>query len=181
MALRSVSAKRRAKVRLAHNSTFEAKPPKPRAVASRSDAKKPLPQKSSKTLSVALSGVGRGRTGGGLKGRSKLRKVNPERLVKRRALYRKKLAAYRKSETYKQVEARSGGRCERTWDFAPSDSKGWVHDPVWTRCPFFAVVHHHKTYARFGGKELPTDIAHLCATCNALAESQHPTRRRDWK
>jgi hypothetical protein len=43
------------------------------------------------------------------------------------------------------------------------------------------LTHHHKTYARFGGKELPKDIAVLCDRHNEEAESKHPTRNRNYR
>ena len=125
------------------------------------------------------SSLRRSRMGRGTK---PIRKVNPERQAKRRQSYAKKLAAYKRSKTYKIVEARSGGRCERTKDVA------WTHEcmsfgPICFcegRCPNPARIHNHKTYARFGGNELPEDVEHLCDECNALYESQHPTRQRNY-
>lgn len=117
--------------------------------------------------------------------KSKIKPVNPDRLAKRRAEYRKKLAAYKKSETYKFVEARCAGGCEHEFPAIVH------HDPVsgstLTVRHLCAVVrperltHHHKTYARFGGKELPEDIIVLCDRHNKEAESKHPTRNRRWR
>lgn len=146
----------------------------PRAVARRaSDA----PKKSQKSLrKTSVSRQNRKRKGLEASRRSSLRKVNPERQAKRRAAYRKKLAAYRQSETYKIVERRAGGRCECT---VPH----WSDSPMRVRCIHGRglgdrLTHHHKTYARFGGAELPEDIIVLCRRCNDYVESQHPTRRR---
>lgn len=106
----------------------------------------------------------------------KIAKVNPERLAKRRASYAKKLGAYRRSDTRKLVEVRSGGRCERTIDRVDI---GFGICEV--RCPNPAKVHNHKTYARFGGQELPNDIEHLCKSCNEKYEAQHTTRNRNYR
>lgn len=110
--------------------------------------------------------------------KSKLKAVNVKRTKKKRKSYAQKLAAYRRSETYKIVEARSGGRCEnvvQVGGFVPGTAIRTVNA---NRCCQPAKVHHHKTYARFGGRELPEDMLHLCDSCNGFIESQHPTRRR---
>ena len=96
--------------------------------------------------------------------RTPLKKVNVERQAKRRKSYAQKLAAYRRSETYQIVKARANGQCEAK------------HYPE-GRCLGPAEHHHHKTYARFGGHELPEDMLDVCLTCHGLAESQHPGRR----
>lgn len=46
------------------------------------------------------------------RGAKRIAKVNPERQAKRRKSYAQKLAAYRRSETYRVVEKRAGGCCE---------------------------------------------------------------------
>lgn len=121
------------------------------------------------------------------RGTKKIPKVNPAKQAKRRRGYRVKLAAYRRSVTYKLVEARAGGRCERVMTMLP-----WPHEQ---RCHmrrdgegvYFAfgakqrLTHHHKTYARFGGKELPSDIELLCDAHHAEEEAKHPTRHRNYR
>lgn len=106
-----------------------------------------------------------------------IRKKNDAKQARKAVNYRKGLAAYRKSETYKQVEARAANRCEHTetrWEAYGLDNGGLVEE----RC--FVVRggergnklhHHHKTYARFGGKELPEDMALLCDQHHAAAEA----------
>jgi hypothetical protein len=47
-----------------------------------------------------------------------------------------------------------------------------------TRCKNPATDHHHLTYARYGGDELPEDMLHACERCHNWLESQHPTRKR---
>lgn len=120
-----------------------------------------------------------------------LKKVNPERQAKRRKAYAQKLAAYRRSETYRLVEARAGNRCEHftytTTLTMLGDKQHPDFPPVYgiVRCCTHraegtTLTHHHKTYARFGGKELPEDIIVLCDRHNAEAESKYPTRNRGW-
>ena len=113
--------------------------------------------------------AGRSRKGNWNKPKVPLKKVNVERQAKRRKSYAQKLAAYRRSGTYKVVEARSGHQCENVI----------VLQGCRIRCPVhgFGLSHHHKTYARFGGDELPSDMIVLCSSCHALHEAQHPTRR----
>jgi hypothetical protein len=109
------------------------------------------------------------------RGTAPLRKVNPERQAKRRKSYAQKLAAYRRSGTYKLVEQRAADRCEG-WDVLRRIE---LRCAVMRTYPWSArLTHHHKTYARFGGKELPEDVIVLCDRHNAEAEAQHPTRRR---
>lgn len=112
-----------------------------------------------------------------------LSKSNPERQAKRRKAYAVKLAAYKRSETYRIVEARAGGRCERredATDLSGAPLKGWLQCTN-SRADGLRLTHNHKTYARFGGKELPEDVELLCDHHNTLYESQHPTRNRNYR
>ena len=110
------------------------------------------------------------------KARKALPKSNPERQAKRRKSYAVKLAAYKRSETYKAVEVRAGGMCEARFTLLGYPARCGA-----TRIAGERLTHHHKTYARFGGKELPEDIEVLCDIHNAHAESQHPTRSRNYR
>lgn len=116
------------------------------------------------------------------KPRKPLAKVNVERLAKRRKSYAQKLAAYKRSATYKIVEARAAGQCE-----AFNEWYSQMHDrDLRARCGCSRargdrLTHHHKTYARFGWGELPEDIIVLCDHHNAEAESKHPTRNRNYR
>lgn len=115
--------------------------------------------------------------------RQAIKKVNPDRLAKRQKSYKQKLAAYRRSETYQIVEARAAGQCEMTKPLGFSvghDSHGAGGTNV-LRCQSVEdgkkFGHHHDTYARFGGDELPEDMRKLCDPCHATEEAKHPTRR----
>lgn len=110
-----------------------------------------------------------------------IKKVNPDRQAKRRKSYAQKLAAYRRSATYKLVEARAYGECEATFPRMSLDGGAWIYKCAASRAKDYRLTHHHKTYARFGGKELPEDIIVLCDTHNEQAESQHPTRNRNYR
>lgn len=106
--------------------------------------------------------------------RGPMKKVNPERQAKRRASYAKKLAAYRRSETFIGVEIRAGNRCERVEDYGPFRAIRCFNG----RVSGHRLTHHHKTYARFGGQELMEDVELLCEEHHAEAEAAHPTRAR---
>lgn len=113
------------------------------------------------------------------KPRKAIAKENPERQAKRRKRYSAKLAAYRRSETFRVVEQRAAGQCEAEVQRGLLVG-GVVPDSLWPwrRCTITeGLQHHHKTYSRFGGDELPEDIAVLCEVHHALIEAQHPTRR----
>lgn len=127
---------------------------------------------------------------GGLARNSSLKKVNVARQAKRRERYRKGLAAYKKSECYKIVEARAQDACEGM----DTTVHEWsAKNPVLTpkkvapyRCGAaryygHRLTHHHLTYSRFGGRELPADIIVLCDRHNREAEAKHPTRQRNYK
>ena len=106
-------------------------------------------------------------------GTTPLPTVNPVRQAKRRQQQRSKHAAYRASETYRVVSARAGGQCE----MAVKPMVGQGNAPV--RCPETSgLAHHHVTYARYGGAELPEDIAVVCRYHHAQLEAAYPTRKR---
>lgn len=139
--------------------------------AAREAAGQPIPRTTISNRSTPLA-----RGGPPKRRKERIAAVNPEREKKRRQSYAKKLAAYKRSETYKLVEQRAGGRCE----FSPPM---WGFETGVIRCPNrrgedgVKLHHHHLTYARFGGAELPEDIQLLCTGHHEAAESQHPTRK----
>jgi hypothetical protein len=83
-------------------------------------------------------------------GTTKLAKVNPARQAKRHSRQQRAYRAYRDSLCYLLVCDRSRGRCEYV-------------DEAGVRCVATdRLEHHHKSYLRFGGRELPADIQVLC-------------------
>jgi hypothetical protein len=111
-----------------------------------------------------------------------MKKKNPTRQAKRRKTYAQKLAAYKRSETYKFVEARAAERCEHIRKVKMLCSwKGECpqYEFAYQRCVGSSFLqHHHKTYARFGGKELPSDVQLLCQYHHEQAEAAKPVHRR---
>lgn len=110
------------------------------------------------------------------RGTKPLPRVNVKRQAKRRDGYRQKLAAYRRSETYRVVVARAGGRCERM-STGVDVGGGVIRRTHGLRCEYRGkLIHNHKSYARFGGDEQPDDMEALCPTCNDAYEAE----RRPW-
>ena len=104
-----------------------------------------------------------------------IKKENPVRKAKRKASYAKKLQAYRRSETYQQVEARAEGRCERVVWYVVDGKKQSIRCGA-TREDGHKLTHNHLTYARFGGDELPQDVELICEVHNA----EYETAKRPW-
>lgn len=119
------------------------------------------------------------------KPRKTIPKRNPARIAKRTLAYRKGMAAYRKSETAKLVKRRANGQCEAAVRWISTMSAIWIvttphylTSRQWQRCENReGLQDHHKTYARFGGDELPEDIARVCPRCHSYLESLKPTSR----
>lgn len=124
-------------------------------------------------------------------GGTPIKKVNPEQRAKRKKRQASKHAAYMRSETRKIVDARAFGQCEASvhfytdgtfkvtvpeWYDATICARMYIDDSI-DRCENRSrLQHHHLTYARYGGNELPEDMLKVCKRCHDFLESQHPTR-----
>lgn len=79
---------------------------------------------------------------------------------KRRGRY----SAYLKTATWKAKRRaclkRAGYRCECSVKVVVIEDGRFVD--FWTRCEEAATRAHHRTYARFGGAELPEDLLACC-------------------
>lgn len=161
--LRSISDKRKASVKTRANSTFAILP----STADR----------------LRASDLSRFST---LERKTPIAKRNRERQVKKDRAYQAALRRYRASETWKIVEARCQKRCE----FAVLDATGFddrprVVDiridrelpPGYRRCGKRRRDHHHTTYARLGGDELPEDVLAGCPGCHEYVEATKAVHR----
>lgn len=99
------------------------------------------------------------------RGTTRIATGNPARQAKRRKRYSALLAAYRRSPTHRVVELRAGGQCERVVGADRCEYRG-------------PLIHNHRTYARFGGQELPSDVEAICPAHNSEYEGARPWRRR---
>jgi hypothetical protein len=106
------------------------------------------------------------RRGKGPKRGKPLPAVNVERARKRETRQKAKYRGYRRSLCYLLVADRARGRCE--------------HVEAGHRCEErTGLEHHHLTYSRFGGKEIPSDMLVLCTAHHRQAEAAlRPWRRR---
>lgn len=128
--------------------------------------------------------------------RKPVKKSNPVATAKRKKRQASKHRAYMQSETRKIVDARAGGRCEARilWEGTPRGHYPFVEfgrvilpgERVMMRMVDHTarcenteeLQHHHLTYARYGGQELPEDILKCCKRCHEWIERHHhPTRR----
>ena len=130
---------------------------------------------------------------GFLKRSGKLKKSNPARQAKRRKGQASKHRKYMASETRKVVDARANGRCETDVSSHPMFGIE-VREPAmprnpfvaawsdnyrtWSRCEREAKIHHHRTYARYGGQELPEDMLKVCSRCHDALEAAKPAGNR---
>ena len=129
--------------------------------------------------------------GGYIQRKTRIKQVNPERQAKRRTRQAAKHRAYMRSETRKIVDRRANDRCEAVvWTYTDGSIRvlapAWddarlgirLHeDDVLDRCENMATAHHHLTYFRYGGDELPEDMLKVCRRCHDYLEHDHPTRR----
>lgn len=105
-----------------------------------------------------------------LKRSTKIRKVNPTAKAKRVAKQKKHYA----SSAWKLIRTdaldRANHRCEyvEAWGFPFVEAGTWRY----IRCKATTDLQvHHKTYARFGGEELPDDLQALCPYHHRMLEA----------
>jgi hypothetical protein len=128
--------------------------------------------------------------------RTPVPKANPERQKRAAKRGAAKHRAYMASETRKVVDDRAGGRCEvRTILRIADRPKPAVVRMAGVALPGEHVMlrigdrvprceeteglqHHHKTYARYGGNELPEDIVVACKPHHDYLESLKPAGNR---
>ena len=119
---------------------------------------------------------------GFLKRSGKLKKSNPERQAKRRKAQASKHRKYMRSETRRIVDARANGQCEyRTrYEHTYRDSCGYPRlDVEFVRChETDGLQHHHLSYARYGGDELPEDVLKVCKHHHEKLEAAKPAGNR---
>lgn len=149
---------------------------------SRDDAK---PRAWNSTLPAPSEPMNRG---SGLKKSGRLNPRNAERQAKASKRAASKHRAYMQSETRKAVDARAGGRCEIAVRMVLLDSVlvpaaiganwEWQYGR-YDRCEATDdLQHHHRTYARYGGKELPTDVIVACKPHHEFLEALKPAGNR---
>jgi hypothetical protein len=107
--------------------------------------------------------------------KTKLSKLNRRRAGAKRDRY----AAFLRSPEWKalrrQVAARSGGRCERTWHFTGVNYLGY-EDTTTIRCPSKAIDVHHVRYTKIRPNASLDDLRHLCRECHEAEEAKSPWR-----
>lgn len=99
---------------------------------------------------------------------------NPRRKKERRARY----AKYMQSAEWKAIRMAAIERAGRQCEYTKMDGNSEI-----VRCPVRnRLTVHHRTYARFGGSELPEDLQVLCKPHHEEVEvMNHPTRSRNYK
>jgi hypothetical protein len=97
------------------------------------------------------------------KGTKPIKKVNRKAMAKRMSRYSKFIASAAWKRLREGCIRLAEGRCEfivKTRFYYTGGPEGG--ELLNYRCPEAANHAHHKTYARFGGKELPEDLQALC-------------------
>lgn len=119
-------------------------------------------------------------------GRKPMAKSNPVRQAKVAKRSAAKHRKYMASATRLIVEERANGQCEVIIDERGDRMRSYIprSDSVtptcrrW-RCESMArLEHHHLTYARYGGDELPEDVALVCHEHHEYFESLKPAGNR---
>jgi 5-methylcytosine-specific restriction endonuclease McrA len=106
------------------------------------------------------------------RGTKRMPRVNAERQARRKAEYR----AFMQSPEWKAIRkaalARAGHRCE---ELIPNPLPGGIS---MLRCPATRrLTVHHRSYARFGGRELPSDLQVLCKEHHDAIHAAQPWKR----
>lgn len=109
----------------------------------------------------------------GRKGLTRSGKLRPFGVTRRKK--KSKYDAYMKSPTWKKKRKeaieRAGGRCEWTEDRIERES-GFPVKREWRCTAREHLTVHHKSYARFGGGELPQDLQCLCVRHHEMVEDE---------
>ena len=114
-----------------------------------------------------------------LKRRKPLAKVGKQKPKRQR-----RFKAFLASAAWKKIRAaalaRAGHRCQQIENIAvpmPDGTYSGYNGHVSTRCPAtVGLTVHHKTYARFGGDELPEDLVVLCKAHHDALEASKPQK-----
>jgi len=154
--IRSISAKRLKSGTLRYGSTFA------RPTVTPADRVQGMPRRSTELVRV-----------------TPIAKANPKRQATRDREYQRKLAAYRRSETHRIVEARCQGRCEFYVAIVDGVRVARVTPKAgFVRCEQARVGHHHaKGYQRLGGKERPDEMIAGCFACHAFVDAWRLSRK----
>lgn len=100
------------------------------------------------------------------RGTKKVPKVNLARARRRIAEYKAFMLSPEWKAIRKAALQRAGFRCE---ELTPTRIPGTISV---TRCPMTTTLTvHHKSYARFGGRELPKDLQVLCRAHHDATEA----------
>lgn len=109
-----------------------------------------------------------------------IKKRNPERQAKAMKRSAKKHRLYMASGCRAIVDARADGMCEFRQPVQVFDQLSAVPVLIYqVRCTMTeGLQHHHRTYARYGGDELPEDVVVLCKPHHDFVESLKPAGNR---
>jgi 5-methylcytosine-specific restriction endonuclease McrA len=109
------------------------------------------------------------------RGTKRMPRVNAERQARRKAEYRAFMASPEWKAIRKAALARAGHRCE---ELIPNSMAHRDHGISMMRCTATRrLTVHHRTYARFGGRELPSDLQVLCKEHHDGLHAQQPWKR----
>lgn len=99
--------------------------------------------------------------------RGGIRRSNPARKAKKAARYKAFLSSAVWKRIRKAALERAGHQCEGEQEYMACNNHGIGICMTSARCwETEKLTVHHKTYARFGGKELPEDLEVRCKSCH---------------